>query len=263
VVIAGLADRTVYPMVVQRDAGFGLAFTGVVTDGQELRFELNGTVTLDGTDVTRSSYAWTGGVFTDEPPSPGDPPHAGDFVFAGESGTPGPRVARFATTAPLTDAFDPDFAWPRSAGDLPLPALAVGETRWAFFVRVAHFGAVLAGGNVAAVPLALAGVFDQSVWAWESGPADPSAKVGFIWREREPFAVKVWIPGRFAELDVEGTPAVREQVRTALDRHRAAGVHVYATVTEDLRPVGGGVLPVDADSDDVPEGTVVWPDENP
>jgi hypothetical protein len=260
VVIKGIGDRTVFPMVVQRDAGIGVAFTGSVPDGQELRFGLDGEVTLNGANRTTMAYAFSGGVFTDEPASPGAPPHPGDFLFADASSTPGPRTARFATTIPVDGAFDPAFVWPRAAGDVPSPTLAVGDTRWAFFVRVAHFGAVLGNTAVPAAPLPLAGVFDQSVWASETGSLDPSAKVGFAWREREPFAVKVWIPQRFAELDVEGAPTVREEVRTALDRYRAAGVHVYVSVAEELVPVGGGVLPADAESDEIPEETVVWPE---
>ncbi len=121
----------------------------------------------------------------------------------------------------------------------------MGETRWAFFVRVAHHGAVLADATeLAAIPSLLAGMFDESVWAWETSPTEASAKVGFEWEEREPFSVKVWLPHRFGELDAAGTPAVRERVRLLLDRHRAAGVHVYVTTEETVLGTDGIPHPI-------------------
>jgi hypothetical protein len=238
--VVGIQDRTMWPMVVQRDAGFGVVFAGGVPDGVELHFGRDGAVELDGADVTTSAFAFRGAVFTDPPPSPTGPPHPGDFLFADDGGATTDRTARFAVTEPVTDAFDPAFTWPRAAGPVGSPSLAVGETRWAFFVRVAHHGVVFTDSTVvAAAPSPLSGVFDASVWASEGPPTNPAGKVGFEWEEREPFSVKVWLPNRFEELDGEGSPAVHERVRAILDRHRAAGVHVYVSLAGDqvLPPV--------------------------
>jgi hypothetical protein len=40
--VVGVGDRTVEPMVVNLDAGFGVVYTGSVPDGEELRFESDG-----------------------------------------------------------------------------------------------------------------------------------------------------------------------------------------------------------------------------
>jgi hypothetical protein len=241
--LIGVEDRTVLPMVVQRDAGFGLAFTGRIPDGQELRFDVDGTVTLAGADVSTFAYAFRGAVYTDTPATAASP-HAGDFLFVAEGTPPGPRDARFVTSEPVTDTFDPGFVWPRAPGPLGAPALAVGETRWAFFVRVAHFGTTPDGATpVAAIPFPLAGVFEASVWAAESPPDQPAAKLGFSWEEREAFSLKVWLPRRFGTLDSGGAPTLRERVRSGLDRHRAAGVHVYVAVADDSFVAGGGPVP--------------------
>src|SRR5207248_595508 len=49
--VIGVGSRTVEPMVVNLDTGFGLTYTGTVGDGQELRFESDGRATLDGASV--------------------------------------------------------------------------------------------------------------------------------------------------------------------------------------------------------------------
>ncbi|HKE20260.1 MAG TPA: hypothetical protein VKB80_35545 [Kofleriaceae bacterium] len=229
--VVGVQDRTMVPMVVQRDAGFGLVFAGAVPDGKELLFGRDGAALLDGADVTRFGWAFRGAVYTDPPTGPA--PHPGDFLFADEGGGASDRTARFAVTLPATDAFDPSFEFPRADGPVDSPSLAVGETRWAFFVRVAHHGAVFSDGAEPAVPFALAGVFDGSVWAGDGSPTEAAAKVGFAWDEREPFSVKVWLPNRFGELDGGGAPPASERVRAILDRHRAAGVHVYVSLAGD------------------------------
>ena len=133
--------------------------------------------------------------------------------------------------------------------------MALGESRWAFFVRDAHYG-----NDQPAVALFSAGVFDGSVF---SPGGEPSGEVGFAWQEREPFALTVWIPQRFAELDSEGELELRERLRLQLDRHRAAGVHVYCRYADDRWTLGEGVLSDLASGDPrgvVVVGTRMWPD---
>ncbi|HET6986480.1 MAG TPA: hypothetical protein VFI00_07675, partial [Kribbella sp.] len=80
--ILGLTDRTVRPMIVHLGTGRGLVYEGDVPDGVELAFRSNGRVTLDGTDVTGSSWTFTGGVFADDGNAlPGE-----DFVFTATDG---------------------------------------------------------------------------------------------------------------------------------------------------------------------------------
>ncbi len=140
--------------------------------------------------------------------------------------------------------------------------MAVGESRWAFFVRDAHYGSTEEGApDEPAVPVFVAGVFDGSVF---TPGADSAAFVGFAWQEREPFALRVWIPKRFAALDRDGELPVRERLRLLLDRHRAAGIHVYTSYADDRWSLGSGILR-DPESEN-PLGTVVvgtrlWPDD--
>jgi hypothetical protein len=234
--IVGVEDRTVMPMIVNRDTGRGLVYVQSVPDGEELRFEADGRVTLGGTSAGRLAYAFHGAVFADA-----DARDDRDFAFDGE--------ATFAVTEPAPDAFEPGAVFPHSEALLPPPTMAVGETRWAFFVRAAHYAG---DGGVLPLPTLVAGVFDASVFE----PAgDAAAKIGFAWQDREPFAATLWVPKRFAELDGENQVPVREVLRLLLDRHRAAGIHVYVKYADDSWGLGVGVLREQGSAE--PIGTVV------
>ena len=84
---------------------------------------------------------------------------------------------------------------------------------------------------------------------------EPSGAVGFAWQEREPFAATLWIPQRFAALDADGEPPLRERVRLFVERYRAAGVHIYSKYADDHWSIGSGLLRDLASTD--PRGTVV------
>ena len=114
-----------------------------------------------------------------------------------------------------------------------------------------------------AVPVFDACVFEESVWAEGNGAGpEPSAELGFEWLERRPYAVRLWIPGRFEALDSEGAVPVRERVRMGLDRYRAAGIRVAVRFASDLWTLGEGLLR-DPDSDQslglAIQGTGLWP----
>jgi hypothetical protein len=242
-------------MVVDRDAGFGLAFHGAVPDGKELLFDRTGAVTLDGADATGLAWAFQGGVFAEQGEDAGR-----DFRFTDDAGaTSIGQPATFAVAAPFAAAFDPGAMWPHATGAMPHATLVVGRSRWAFFVRVAHHGSTDPTGTtpLPAVAIFQAGIFDESVWA--APPATTAAKLGFDWDEREPYAVKLWIPRQFERLDDPGDPpafpAVRERVRAALDRHRAAGIRLEVAYASDLWTLGAGVLR-DLISEE-PEGIVI------
>jgi hypothetical protein len=256
VVIRGIEDRTLNPMVVNLDTGFGVATNLAVPDGQDLRFERDGRVMLSGAEVARLSYTFQGGVFGDDRAL-----HAKDFVYA-DADHPdngGDRAGSFALTHPLAEAFDPDPVFPHSDGLILPSSMDRGESRWAFFVGAGTFGG--ASGDVGidavlAAPRPVAGFFDDSLFLPDpSGP--PSGLVGLEWEEREPFAMKIWLPMRFSSLDGSGEDdvAVRERIRILLDRHRAAGVHVYVAYADPRWTLGTGVLR-DLDSTD-PLGLVV------
>ncbi|KYG09200.1 hypothetical protein BE21_19260 [Sorangium cellulosum] len=264
--ITGVADRTMWPMVVNRDTGVGVAYHGAVPDTKELVLDRDGTATLDGADVAGHSWSFQGAVFAqDGEISPLD------FAFTDDAGaTPNGQGATFATPIPFADAFDALAAWPHAAGVRLVQTLAVGATRWAFFVREAVYGTTDAAGTVdlPAVAYFAAGVWDQSVFA--GTPAPEAAKLAFDWEEREPFAVRLFIPERFATLDDTASPPamppITAVVRGALERFRAAGIRLTVEYTSELWTLGEGVLR-DIDSAE-PEGTVVdgtrvWPSPLP
>jgi hypothetical protein len=252
--VIGKATRTVRPTVVNLDTGFGVTYAGSVPAGEELRFESDGRVTLSGASVSRFSYAFRGGVYADVGAS-----HPNDFQYAEATARP-ERQATFAATEPVPDAFDPAALFPHAEGLLEGATMSLGESRWAFFVRGAHFGRTAdEAADELAEPVVDAAVFDESVFA---PGTDPSGAVGFAWQEREPFAATLWIPQRFSALDAGGEIQVRERVRLFLDRYRASGVHVYTKYADDRWSLGSGVIR-DPDSTD-PRGTVVvgtrlWP----
>lgn len=261
IVVVGVGDRTIAPMVVNIDEGTGVVVDTVVPDGAEVVVDVSGHVLLDGTDITGSGFRFAGGVFADVNAS-----HPADMVFGDALLAPtdddAPRVATFVVTAPISNGFGASPALPHggSVGGLPLP---VGESRWAFFVRVAHYGST----PRTAVARFASGIFDQSVFAGSAGaPGDPSADVGFRWEEREPFAVRVHLPPRLAALDDDDGTKLREPLRSQLGRHRAAGIHLTVAYTEPRWTVGDGVVrPADTSEaiGTVIDGTTLWPDDTP
>jgi hypothetical protein len=142
------------------------------------------------------------------------------------------------------------------------------ETRFAAFIGVATFGSLMAPGGgapdrvVESAPHPWAGEFDRGVFLPETPPSGQAAfEIGFEWDEREAYAVKVWLPMEFQELDEDDESPVREVVRGQLDRYRAAGVHVYTEYADPRWTLGTGIVR-DADTDSalgvVVAGTETW-----
>lgn len=271
--VRGTGTRTVRPMVVRLDrdppgappAVRGLVYEGTVPDGEELVFGASGQVRLGGVDVTGSAWSFSGAVFASG--AEALPGH--DFVFAGPpDGAGGGRVATFAATAPVPDAFTPTAVLPHgspAAGPLRMP---VGRSRWAGFVRIAH---TAANATDPVVPCTVAGRFDAAVFA-SPAPAqamEPSLHVGFAWEEREPFALRIVLPRRFRRLDPDPGTVLRDPLRRLLDRHRAAGIAVRVEFADPRWTLGVGVLadPVaDPAADPIAAtlaGTELWADGTP
>lgn len=271
--VLGTGERTVAPMVVNIDTGDGVVFTGTVPDGEEVRFLSSGQVTLGpgggvgDPSVTRQCFSFSGGVFAS------DPAHTSDFVWGDRNDplTDTDRTATFTVTAPVAAGFTPAVVLPHGGGLLNAPTLQVNTTRWAFFVRAAHFGRAPDTGVEPASPTFLAGIWDRSVFdpTNDDDTRDPSGEVGFEWEEREAFAVCVWLPRRFETLDGSpgsGTEPIRERVRILLDRFRAAGVHVQVKYADDRWTLGTGILRDNNSAEAtgiVIAGTGLWPPSEP
>jgi hypothetical protein len=263
VIVQGVGDRTVRPMVVNVDDGFGFVSTLAVGDGSRLTFERDGRIELDGASVASRCFTFRGAVF-----AAGD--HPDDFRFESADAVPGSpagdRRSVFAVTRPPADGFDPNPSLPHGDGLLPAVHLDRAETRFAVFVGAGTFAADLGdGGIVEGAPHPVAGRFDDSVFEPQAAPGGaPSFEIGFQWDEREAYAVKVWLPLDFADLDRDDEVAVGEVVRGQLDRHRPAGVHVYVEHADPRWTLGTGVIR-DLDTGDAlgvaVAGTESWADD--
>lgn len=267
VIVTRVENRTMRPMVVNVDDGFGVATTVAVPDGATLRFERDGRVELDGASVVRSSYTFSGAVFADASAD-----HERDFVFAdtvdavgAADDAGGDRAARFAVTSPIDDAFDDVSSLPHASPLLPAVRLDRRETRFAAFVGVGAFGARLGDDVTQPAPQPWSGRFDQSVFLPETPPAGaPAFEIGFEWDEREAYAVRVWLPREYQDLDADDETPIREVVRGQLDRYRAGGVHVYTAHADPRWTLGVGIVR-DVDTDAalgvVVAGTEAWEDD--
>jgi hypothetical protein len=269
--VTGVGNRTMGPMLVNRDEGRGIGYFGPVPDGKTLVFTEEGRAVLDGADVTANAYSWQGACFAlplvkhdPEKPQKDDASddsvvHPRDFVFDGPGADPN-RVARFAVVSPL-GALDREAPFPHAGEAIDAPGIGLGQTRFAVFVQAAHLGAVVNNAPLPPTPRPVIGFFDESVF---DPDAQPAMKIGLSWREHEAYAVRVLIPARFAKLDTDGTPPMTARVRAALERFRPAGVDVRVEYIDDRWVLGEGVLVESGGGDVDPTlelhgGTVVWP----
>ena len=259
--IWGTGKRTVGPMLVNRDEGRGVGFVGAVPDGALLVFDEAGHVTLDGSDVTSNAFAWTGACFASNDDDPAAP-H--DFVFDG-AGVSAERRAVFAKATPF-DALDGAFAFPHAGDPIPVAGVGIGTTRFAFFVREAHFSqlddTVSPSVTVPVSPRTHVGFLDSAVFAPPPDAAQqPAANIALSWLEHEAFALRVLLPRRFASFDNAGHPAMTELVRRALERHRPAGVEVRVEYVDDRWILSSSEVTAGSSADPILSlrgGSVLW-----
>lgn len=260
--ITGELDHTMAPMLVNRDEGQGIGFDSAVPGGAVLMFDEVGRAFLDGADVTSLAYGWRGACFAGP-----DASAARDFVFADEGQPATARQATFVVTGPAA-ALDREASFPSAGADVEPLGVAVGETRFAFFVREAHFGVRYDSGGATisrtTTPRSTSGLFDESVWA--AGPDESlpfAATVGLSWLDHQPFRARLLVPARFRALtpdDTEGT-AVLRSVALAVERVRPVGVDLLVEFIDDRWVLGEAVLSSAAGDDlidRVRSGTSLW-----
>lgn len=265
--VTGIGNFTHGPMVVNRDVGRGVGFIQQVADGQVLEFAEEGRVHLDGADVTSFAYAWHGACFADATDL--RPDH--EFSFASSPTATDAREARFAVVEPL-GALDRDAIFPTGGVGVSVPAIGVGETRIAYFVRAGHFGGFdptpLPGSAVTTTPWIWNAAFDDTVFDPPPGERPESGEVALSWLEHEAHAVRILVPLRFQALDEGAAPehTVPAMVRAAVERVRPVGIDVRVEYLDERWTLGGGGLP-DAELDDplirIMGGTVLWPAPTP
>lgn len=257
--VTGKEALTVGPMVVNRDEGHGVGFSAPVPSGETLVFTEEGRVLLNSDDVTSFAFAWKGACFA------GEDERKTDMVFEGPGAPANRPRARFAESFPA-GALDSDFVFPHAGDNLPMPGIAVGETRFAVFVQQAHFSSVLPTSPprlLRVVPRTKIGFLDNSVFAAAEGETGPGAAlISLSWLERRAFMARVWIPMRFQSLipdDAEGSE-VKRRVVLALNRFRPAGVQLEVEYLDPRWVMGRGIaLNEGSEQPEAPgTGTVLW-----
>jgi hypothetical protein len=272
--VTGIGNRTLAPMLVNRDAGHGVGIFAAVPDGAELVVTQDGRALLDNADFTARAYVWRGACFADESADP--------FVFADaglsvEAHDAAPRTSRFVEVSP-PGTLDRSAQLPHAGDSLPMPSIGVGKTHFAFFVQHGHFAALRPDpppgapvppadpfastpaserARVKLVTQRRHGAFANAA-VFAGGTAHPSgissgdgaaAHVALHWLERQAYCVRAVIPPRFRAFDDADGVLIADQVRHALQRFRPAGVHVRVEFAESRWVLGAAELPV-ADSDD-------------
>lgn len=277
--VMGNANRTVSPMVVNRDEGHGVGFFGLVPDGQELVFTQGGRVSLDGQDVTSRSYAWQGACFAQYDATllnteVSISTDRNDFVFADADApdTDDDDKSRFAEVTPI-GALDRNALFPHAGSSLPMPNIGVGKTRFAFFVQHGHFSAKIEGTTApdssvfgddvfASTPIAVrqhielvtprfgVAFADASVFATsgKNDDLDPAGLIHLRWLERQAYKVKLLIPNRFRVFDTSNGDQIKDLVKQGIKRFRPAGVDVAVDYVEPYWVAGDAALPEGIDA---------------
>ena len=212
--ITGVADRTVWPMVINQDTHEGVGFRGSVTDGQRLVFATDGKVYLDGSEVTDRCYYFRGALF--------------DHTSFGST-----ALKDLFCVAKPVGSLDRNYPRPNITplAELTVPIIRLGESKWRFSVEE---GAFDASG------------FDQAVFTTGNTPetSPPMGKVQLLWREHEPFSVAVLIPADLKSLEstmLDGQD-LRELVRAGLERFRAGGIKLTVDYYNDSWIMGASTL---------------------
>lgn len=213
--VTGVADRTVWPMVINQDTHEGVGFRGSLTDGQRLVFAADGKAYLDGSEVTNRCDYFRGALFK----------HT-SFKRADESAA----LKDLFCIAHPAGSLDRNYPRPNIAplAQLTVPIIRLGESTWRFSVAE---GAFDASG------------FDHAVFATVD-PSPPMGKVQLLWREHEPFAVTVLIPADLKSLAttmLDGQD-LRELVRAGLERFRAGGIKLTVDYYNEEWIMGASIL---------------------
>lgn len=263
--IRGIGQRTISPMLVNRDSGHGVGIFATIPDGVELVFTRGGRATLAGKDVTSLCYAWRGACFaqrveetgakkveatevkkveaTEVKPVAANP----DFVFADVDADPADeRTSKFVELYP-PGSLDRAARYPHAGDSLPMPDVGIGKTRFAFFVQHGHFAAQLEDGYKQVTPRYGAALADASLFADRNGYAEtdqPAAELHLHWLERQAYKVRLFVPRRFMQFgDEPGAESVKDDIKRGIERFRPAGVDIEVQFIDDTWVLNEADLP--------------------
>ncbi len=280
--VRGVGERTVSPMLVNRDAGHGVGIFAVVPDGVEVVFTHGGRVVMDGNDVTSRCYSWKGACFAEQTAEQVftegyDSLLSTDFVFADEDNIPadddletGKRISRFVTVTPVA-TLDREAKLPHAGDTLSMPNVSVGKTRFAFFVQHGHFSAlredmpplpdnvfgsdpfrsthslVLADRELV-TPRFGAAIADASLFADADGYGEHSqqaAEVHLRWMERQAYKVRLFVPRRFKDFDDSEGELMKDYIKLGIERFRPMGIDVEVQFIDKKWVLNDADLPFD------------------
>lgn len=213
----GRGGRCVRPRLTNLSTHRGFGFRGNVPDGSQLVFTTDGRAYLDGAEVTDRCHVFKGSL-------------SGSAAFDDRS-----AAHAFVVSVPAR-ALDRNRPLPAIEPAAPLPTLRLllGASDWQFDVEEGAYDASGFDGCVFALPA------DDSARA----ALPPSASVQLLWREHEPFTVRVLLPAALQGLEpdlLEGA-SLRTLVRAGLERFRAAGIRLEVDWFDDTWVLDESVL---------------------
>lgn len=182
IVITGLGDRTVQPVITNLTNGQVIGYLDTVPDGQRLVIAPDGTARLEGRDVPNRLFSMQGGFYDRD-------------AFDRER-------TRFVLRRPR-GAFDlaglsrPGFTFANWPTQVQTPALPRGDSDWHVTATIGRFGRTAYGRCVwdASDPQQFRqGQFDHTGWNASIFQLEPSLKVALRWQERERATFEVRVP---------------------------------------------------------------------
>lgn len=196
-VVTGVGERTVEPLVVNLTSGQAIGYLGNVPDGQRLVIRPDGTARLDGRDVSERLYALQGGFYDRD---------AFDQARA--------RLVRRQPRAAfgLRGLDGPDFLFAGQPTAVQTPRLPVGDSEWAVTATIGRFGRTAFGRAVWDAPdpqVFQQGRFAVTPWDGSLFTLAPSLHLALRWQERERAVCELRVPWELVQrgpdrVDVDG-----------------------------------------------------------
>ena len=204
----GTGTRTVHPRIVNLRTHRGFGFDGVVPDGLELVFATDGRAFLDGTEVTGRCHVYKGALFGGSPFDASAKPHV------------------FPVSVPSTRSSATFRVRPRHP---PRSSRRCGSS------LAKPIGSSTSRRERSTPPPSTAACSRFPPTGPARNALPPSGKVELMWREHEPFTVRLLIPSSLQTLEtmlLDGE-SLRTLVRAGLERFRAAGIRLTVDWFDD------------------------------
>ncbi|NOZ30063.1 MAG: hypothetical protein GXP39_18690, partial [Chloroflexi bacterium] len=182
IVVIGIEDRTVEPVIANLTNGQVIGYLGTVPDGQRLVIAPDGTARLEGRDVSDRLFSMRGGFYDRD-------------AFDRDR-------TRFVLRRPR-GAFDlagvghPDYRFATRPTQVESPHLPRGDSDWHVTATIGRFGRTAYGRCVWDAPDPARfrqGSFDGTAWDASIFQLEPSLSVQFRWLERERATFEVRVP---------------------------------------------------------------------